>query len=196
VTVSARTPLIVVLAGPNGAGKSTSAAHLLRGALAVEEFVNADTIAQGLSAYRPESTAVTAGRVMLERLRVLARSRRDFAFETTLAGRGHARWLRDARAAGYRTHLIFLSLPSPDLAVARVEERVKRGGHHVPEDVVRRRYAAGLQNLFAVYHSAMDSWQVYDNADLAAPRLVASGAGGALPIVVDWNRWNHLKGSS
>ena len=81
-------PLVVVLAGPNGAGKSTSAAHLLRGALAVDEFVNADTIAQGLSAYRPESAAVTAGRVMLERLRFLARERRDFGFETTLAGRG------------------------------------------------------------------------------------------------------------
>ena len=84
-------PLLVVLAGPNGAGKSTSATHLLRGALAVDEFVNADTIAQGLSAYRPESAAVTAGRVMLDRLRFLARERRDFAFETTLAGRGHAR---------------------------------------------------------------------------------------------------------
>ncbi len=78
-------PLVVVLAGPNGAGKSTSAAHLLRGALAVDEFVNADTIAQGLSAYRPESAAITAGRVMLDRLRFLVRERRDFAFETTLA---------------------------------------------------------------------------------------------------------------
>lgn len=167
-----------MLAGPNGAGKSTSAAHLLRGALSVEEFVNADTIAQGLSAYRPESTAVTAGRVMLERLRFLARSRHDFAFETTLAGRGHARWLHQVRADGYRAHLIFLSLPSPDLAVARVKERVRHGGHHVPEHVVRRRYAAGLANLFAVYQAAMDSWQVYDNADFALPRLIASGTAG------------------
>jgi predicted ABC-type ATPase len=121
-----------VLAGPNGAGKSTSADDLLRGALAVDEFVNADTIAQGLSAYRPESTAVTAGRVMLERLRVLLRAKRDFAFETTLAGRNHARWLREARASGYRVHLIFLSLPSPDVAVARVEARALSGGHDVP----------------------------------------------------------------
>ena len=122
-------PLVVVLAGPNGAGKSTSAAHLLRGALAVDEFVNADTIAQGLSAYRPESAAVTAGRVMLDRLRFLARERRDFAFETTLAGRGHARWLQSLRAAGYRAHLIFLALPAAELAVARVAERVRQGGH-------------------------------------------------------------------
>jgi len=95
-------PLVVLVAGPNGAGKSTSAADLLRGALAVEEFVNADTIAQGLSAYRPETTAVAAGRVMLSRLHLLASRRGNFAFETTLAGRGHARWLRNLRASGYR----------------------------------------------------------------------------------------------
>ena len=99
------TPLVVMLAGPNGAGKSTSAPYLLKDALAVEEFVNADTIAQGLSAYRPETTAVAAGRVMLERLHVLAKARRDFAFETTLAGRSYERWLRALRATGYRAHL-------------------------------------------------------------------------------------------
>ena len=96
-----RIPLVVPLAGPNGAGKSTGAAHLLRGAMSVEEFVNADTIAQGLSAYRPEAAAIAAGRVMLERLRFLARERRDFAFEATLAGRGRARWL-DLQSSGYR----------------------------------------------------------------------------------------------
>jgi predicted ABC-type ATPase len=193
---STRTPLVVVLAGPNGAGKSTGAAHLLRGALAVEEFVNADTIAQGLSAYRPEAAAVAAGRVMLDRLRFLARDRRDFAFETTLAGRGHGRWLQALRASGYRAHLIFLSLPAPELAVARVAERVRQGGHHVPGDVVRRRFHAGLKNLLTCYPDSVDSWQVYDNADLAAPRLVAFGAAGASTVVVDGNRWNHLKASS
>lgn len=187
-----RTPLVVLLAGPNGAGKSTSAAHLLRGALAVEEFVNADTIAQGLSAYRPEAVAVAAGRVMLDRLRVLARERRDFAFETTLAGRGHARWLDELRRSGYRAHLIFLSLPSPDLAVARVAARVRQGGHHVPEDVVRRPFAAGLENLFTRYPDVVDSWQVYDNADLTGPRLIASAAAGTTAVIADANAWNNL----
>ena len=195
VTGRLHAPLVVILAGPNGAGKSTNAAHLLRGALAVDEFVNADTIAQGLSAYRPESTAVTAGRVMLGRLRVLVRNSRDFAFETTLAGRNHAHWLREARAAGYRAHLIFLSLPSPDLAVARVHERVRRGGHSVPEDVIRRRYEAGLQNLFDVYVPVVDGWQLYDNADFAAPRLIASGITGAAPVIVDRGRWDTLRAS-
>ena len=187
------TPLVVVLAGPNGAGKSTSAAHLLRGALAVEEFVNADTIAQGLSAYRPEAAAVAAGRIMLERLRYLARERRDFAFETTLAGRGHARWLREFRSIGYRAHLIFLSLPDPDLAVARVAERVRHGGHQVPEDVVRRRFFGGLENLFTRYRHIVDSWQVYDNADLTGPRLIASRAAGTEPRVQDSDAWENLK---
>jgi predicted ABC-type ATPase len=189
----AHVPLVVVLAGPNGAGKSTSAPYLLKEALAVDEFVNADTIAQGLSAYRPDTAAVTAGKVMLERLRALASVRRDFAFETTLSGRSHARWLRELQAAGYRTHLIFLSLPSADLAVARVADRVRRGGHDVPEAVVRRRFAAGLSNLFAVYMHVVGAWTIYDNADVVSPRLVASRAFGASTVVADAEAWESLK---
>lgn len=190
---AARTPLVVVLAGPNGAGKSTSAARLLRGALAVEEFVNADTIAQGLSAYRPEAAAVAAGRVMLERLRFLAREQRDFAFETTLAGRGLAHWLGSLRALGYRAHLIFLSLPDAGLAVARVAERVRQGGHHVPEAIVRRRFAGGLRNLFTSYPPVVDTWQVYDNADLSGPQLIASRVAGMNAVIADPTAWENLK---
>jgi predicted ABC-type ATPase len=186
-------PLAVVLAGPNGAGKSTTAPYLLKDALAVHEFVNADTIALGLSAYRPEAAAITAGRVMLERLRTLSSMRRDFAFETTLSGRSHVRWLRDLRASGYRTHLVFLALPSAELAIARVADRVRRGGHHVPDVVVRRRFIAGLRNLFAVYMNAVDSWTIYENADVVSPRLVASRAVGGSLIVADADLWNALK---
>lgn len=162
--MAGHTPLVMLLAGPNGAGKTTSAPYLLRGALAVEEFVNADTIAQGLSAYRPQAAAAAAGRVMLDRLHFLARERRDFAFETTLSGRAYARWVRALRASGYIVRLTFLSLPNADLAVARVAERVRQGGHHVPEEIVRRRFVAGLKNLFAIYMDVVDAWQVYDNA--------------------------------
>ncbi|MGE3842336.1 MAG: zeta toxin family protein [Vicinamibacterales bacterium] len=187
------TPLVVLLAGPNGAGKSTMAPYLLKDALAVDEFVNADTIAQGLSAYRPESTAIAAGRVMLDRLRTLARTHRDFAFETTLAGRSHARLGGELQANGYRTLLIFLSLPSPDLAVARVTDRVRRGGHHVPDTVVRRRFVAGLRNLFSVYMPAVDAWNVYDNADVVSPRLIASRAFGASAVIADAEAWKSLE---
>jgi predicted ABC-type ATPase len=161
--------------------------------LAVEEFVNADVIAQGLSAYRPDAASIAAGRVMLERLRFLADERRDFAFETTLAGRGHARWVSELRAAGYRAHLVFLALPSAELALARVADRVRRGGHDVPEAVVRRRFTAGLRNLFEIYTVGVDAWQVYDNADLAGPRLIAAGAPGQSPQVADQGGWAHLK---
>ena len=191
--MSKRTPLVVVLAGPNGAGKSTSAAHLLRGALTVDDFVNADTIAQGLSAYRPESVAVAAGRVMLDRLRFLARERRDFAFETTLAGRGHARWVQDLRAGGYRAHLIFLALHAADLAVARVAERVRQGGHDVPETVVRRRFVAGLRNFFDVYRSIVDGWHMYDNSTVTGPQLIAHRAPGASTTMADPVAWHRLE---
>lgn len=189
----ARTPLVVVLAGPNGAGKSTTAARLLRGALEVHEFVNADTIAMGLSAYRPESTAVAAGRVMLQRVQALAAAHVDFAFETTLSGRRHARWLRTLGASGYRTHLTFLSLPDPEVAVERVAERVRRGGHDVPANVIRRRYRAGLRNFFALYRHVVDSWQLYDNARVAGPRLIATGSVGQRREILDETVWARLE---
>ena len=191
--VMAHVPLVVVLAGPNGAGKSTGAPYLLKDALAIDEFVNADTIAQGLSAFRPDAAAVTAGKVMLERLRVLASLSRDFAFETTLAGRAHAFRLRKLQTVGYRTHLIFLSVPSADLGVARVADRVRRGGHHVPDAVIRRRFVAGLRNLFFVYMQVVDAWTIYDNADLVGPRLVASRAFGTNAVIADAEAWESLK---
>jgi predicted ABC-type ATPase len=182
---------VVVLAGPNGAGKSTGAARLLRGTLAVEEFVNADTIASGLSAYRAQEAAVAAGRILLARLDFLARRRRDFAFETTLAGLGHVRRLQTLGASGYRRHLVFLTLPDPDLAVARVAERVREGGHDVPDEVVRRRFTAGLRNLCRLYLDRVDSWQIYDNAG-AGPRPIASQAAPGALTVADAAAWKHL----
>jgi predicted ABC-type ATPase len=185
-------PLVVVIAGPNGAGKSTIAPWLLQGALVVTEFVNADTIAQGLSAFHPESVGVAAGRVLLTRIRSLARSRQDFAFETTLASRSFAPWLLALRASGYHAHLAFLSLPSPELAVARVVERVRRGGHDVPEGVVRRRFAAGLGNFFALYREVVDTWQMFDNCGVGEPRLLATGRAGEPAAVLHADAWENL----
>ncbi len=114
-------------------------------------------------------------------------------FETTLSGRSHARWLRDLQTAGYRTQLVFLSLPSAELAVARVADRVRRGGHHVSDTVVRRRFAAGVRNLFSVYMEVVDAWTIYDNADIASPHLVASRAVGAATVIADAEAWKFLK---
>ncbi len=185
-------PLVVVIAGPNGAGKSTTAPKLLSHALEVQEFVNADTIALGLSALRPETVAFAAGRVMLARLKALARLRADFAFETTLASRSFAPWLDTLRASGYRAHLAFLSLPNVELALSRVAERVRLGGHNVPADVVRRRFGSGLKNFFSLYRQRVDSWQVFDNSGLGVPSLIASRRPGESHRIEDREAWTNL----
>jgi predicted ABC-type ATPase len=141
-------PHVVVLAGPNGAGKSTAAPALLAGTLGLTDFVNADVIARGLSAFRPQDAALEAGRIMLERLRSLASLQASFAFETTLASRSFAPWIADLRRQNYVFHLVFLYLPGPEAAIARVAERVRSGGHDVPVETIRRRYTAGLRNFF------------------------------------------------
>ena len=135
---------------------------------------------------------MAAGRVMLARIRSLANAREDFAFETTLAGRNFARWLVAKRASGYRAHLAFLSLPSPELALARVAERVRHGGHDVPEEVVRRRFAAGLRNFFGLYQELVDTWQMFDNSGAGGPRLLATGRAGQPAEVVDADAWENL----
>jgi predicted ABC-type ATPase len=185
-------PHVFVIAGPNGAGKSTAAPALLRDLLGVAEYVNADLIAQGLSAFDPQSVAFQAGRVMLGRLRQLAARRRHFAFETTLATRGYLPWLRTLRADGFEVDLAFLWLPSPEMAVARVAERVRRGGHDVPAAVIRRRYERGLDNFFRLYHPIADRWWLFGNATEDAPRLIARSSSGAGAEIHDGQVWNQL----
>ncbi len=167
-------PHVILLAGPNGAGKSTVAQRLLRGALRVHEFVNADTIAAGLSAFEPESAAFHAGRVMLDRITELSRARKSFAFESTLAAKSFVPRLTRLKSKGYSVRLVFLFLPSPQLAIERVRQRVRLGGHDVPVSVIRRRYYAGARNFFNLYMPLADQWRIYDNSGLA-PRLVAIG---------------------
>jgi predicted ABC-type ATPase len=189
---------VTVLAGPNGAGKSTSAPEVLRNALGVTEFVNADVIARGLSAFDPESVALAAGRVMLTRLRDLAQKRESFAFETTLASRTFAPWLAELQGTGYHFHVVFLWLPSADAAVARVADRVLAGGHDVPEATIRRRYEAGLKNFFSLYQPLATSWRMYDNSTSLGPTLIAAGQGAkeqavALPTVWNWIKARYAR---
>jgi predicted ABC-type ATPase len=181
-------PHVVVLAGPNGAGKSTLAPLLLRDKLAVTEFVNADDIARGLSGFGPDGVALEASRIMLARLRVLADARESFAFETTLASRSYAPWLRQLAKQGFDLHLLFLWLPKIELALTRVIVRVRLGGHGVPADIVRRRFRAGIRNFFALYRPLATTWRVYDNSG-TAPDLVASGEGDATIVISDRRGW-------
>lgn len=163
-------PRVVVLAGPNGAGKSTSAARLVRDALKITEFVNADVIAAGLSAFAADRAAVAAGRILLERVRELAARGVDFAFETTLATRSFAPWLAGLVRAGAEVQVVFLALASPELALARVRARVALGGHDIPDDVVRRRHGRGLENLRELYAPLAASWTLLDASDLPTVR--------------------------
>lgn len=164
-------PSVVILAGPNGAGKTTASPFVIRDTLGIREFVNADHIAQGLSGFSPETTAVAAGRIMLSRLHELGRKRATFAFETTLATRSFAPWLRRLKGEGYRVHLLFLALPTPEFAIERVRLRVSQGGHDVPEDVIRRRFTRGLRNLFSLYAATTDELSIYDATE-ERPRVV------------------------
>ncbi len=186
-------PNVVVLAGPNGAGKSTSAPKLLKGVLGIYEFVNADIIAHGLSGFRPDQAGLAAGRIMLDRLRELARQRSSFAFETTLASRTFAPWIADLLRTGYQFHLVFLWLPTADLAVARVAARVQAGGHDVPEETIRRRYEAGLLNFFRLYRPMTTTWQLCDNSVSDNPKLIASGEAALTRFVVDSSAWEPIK---
>ncbi len=186
-------PSVVVLAGPNGAGKTTGAAKLLRDTLSVSNFVNADIIAQGLSGFSPDSAAVQAGRLMLERIHELAASRMTFAFETTLASRSFAPWLRSLIHDGYCFHLVTLWLPSPEMAIARVAQRVRMGGHFVADDTVRRRYHRGLDNLFAMYMPIATTWVIYDNSAPPASLAVASGGRKAETMIEKAEIWKELK---
>jgi predicted ABC-type ATPase len=194
--MSEKNPHVIVIAGPNGAGKSTTAPMLLKGTLGVTEFVNADVIAQGLSAFQPERAAFHAGRVMLERLHYLAKERVDFAFETTLASRSFAPWIAKLKQSGYTFHLVFLWLPSADYAVARVAERVRMGGHDVPEETIRRRYNKGIENFFQLYRSMADTWRMYDNSEPSWPRIVADGRNDTNETIYDPKTWNLTRGGT
>jgi predicted ABC-type ATPase len=185
-------PSLVVIAGPNGAGKSTLAPKLLQETLAVTEFVNADVIARGLSAFAPEQVAMAAGRLMLSRLRELAGQRVSFAFESTLASRSFAPLIRQLLHAGYQFHLVCLWLPSAALAVQRVASRVRMGGHAVPADVVRRRYHAGLHNFFQMYLPLATTWRMYDSSRGPMPELIAVGS-EATTVVYDEALWARAR---
>jgi predicted ABC-type ATPase len=188
---SFRGPRIFVVGGPNGAGKTTTATRLLPDDLAVRQFVNADVIASGLAAFAPETAALQAGRIMLERLAELTRLREDFAFETTLASRSFAPFLRRQQAAGYSVHIIYVWLRSPDLAVQRVGERVRRGGHHVPPDVVTRRYWRGLANFWSLYRPLADSWVLCDNSSRQRI-IVALGERETVTEIIDEELYGEI----
>jgi predicted ABC-type ATPase len=158
------TKKIFMIAGPNGAGKTTTAMSLISNIAILDEFINADEIARGLAPMHPESMSLTSSKLMIKRFKELLESNKSFAFETTASGTNYVKHLKEAKASNYEIHLMFLWLPSPDLAVKRVAQRVEQGGHHIPEDTIRRRYYAGLKNLIKHYLPLSDSALILDNS--------------------------------
>ena len=165
---------ILIIAGPNGAGKTTFATEFLLNEAGCRTFVNADMIAAGLNPFEPERSAVAAGRLMLRMIDDYVRKGESFAFETTLSGRSYARMIPRWQAQGYWVRLCFLRLPTADMAVARVRNRVIEGGHNVDEEVVRRRFNAGLQNFQQIYRDIVNEWRLYDATE-ESPKLAAEG---------------------
>ncbi len=165
---------IVIIAGPNGAGKTTFAEEFLPKEADCLNFINADLIARGLSPFAPEKVAYRAGRIMFAQMIALVKARESFALETTLSGLGYARMIPVWHRAGYHVKIIFLSLSSVDIALARIRSRVTQGGHDIPEVVVRRRFKRGLIHFEQIYKRLVNSWVLYDNSG-PLPKLLYSG---------------------
>lgn len=172
--MAAPKPTIYLIAGCNGAGKTTFANEFLPKEVKCLRFLNADEIARGLSPLNPNASAVKAARLLLKEVHDDIQRRDTFALETTLSGKTYVRLFRRARRLGYEIELHYLWLSSPAQAIARVRQRVRMGGHDVPEPYIRRRFKRSLANLIADYLPLATRWAIWDNRELLAKRLAFS----------------------
>lgn len=183
---------LYIIAGCNGAGKTTASYTVLPDILDCREFVNADEIARGLSPFNPEEMAIEAGRLMIKRINELLGKDETFAIETTLATKSYINLVHQAQGKGYVVTLVFFWLRNPELAMQRVAERVRNGGHNIPVPTTRRRYVSGINNLFNLYVPAVDCWVVYDNS--VSPRAaIARGGRNAQTIVYNNDLFKQMK---
>jgi predicted ABC-type ATPase len=188
-------PNLYIIAGCNGAGKTTASFTILPEMLNCKEFVNADSIATGLSPFNAESVAIEAGRIMLTRIDELIKARVDFAFETTLAAKSYVSLVKVAQWAGYKVTLLFIWLDSPRTAIQRVANRVAEGGHNIPEDVITRRYQRGIFNLLNLYMPVCDSWIVINNKNVV-PDLISKGTRRGNNIIENHFNWDVINAQS
>ena len=183
---------LYIIAGCNGAGKTTASMTILPKSLLVKEFVNADEIAKGLSPFNPEGVAIEAGRLMLERINYLLDKEESFSIETTLATCSYINLIRNAHKRGYIVNIIYFWLESPELAINRVAERVSKGGHNIPTDIILRRYSKGINNLFNLFMDEVDVWTIYDNS-LSKRERIAFGGKDIKTIVNNNNKFSKIK---
>jgi len=188
-------PNLYIIAGCNGAGKTTASLSFLPEMLNCYEFVNADSIAAGLSPLQPDKVAFEAGRIMLDRIKKLINEKVDFAFETTLSTKSYPSLLKSAKKNGYEIWLLFFWLPDPLMAIERVKSRVKNGGHSIPEDVIRRRYYRGVVNLINIYSQLADNWFVLDNST-SQSQLIVEGHNDVVSQVINNEIWTIINKTS
>jgi predicted ABC-type ATPase len=175
-------PNVYIIAGPNGAGKTTFAREFLPHYADCRNFVNADLIAQGMSPFAPDSVAFRAGRLMLAEIDFLTKRGADFGFETTLSGRSYLNLIGRLKNLKYEVHFFYLWIPGVELALRRVSERVLKGGHDVPEVIVRRRFDRSIENFLSQYRQLADSWTLFDNSGVT-PTPIALEKQGKLRIM-------------
>lgn len=185
------TKKLYIISGCNGAGKTTASVTILPEIFECKEFVNADEIAKGLSPFNPESVAIQAGKLMLERINYLLTQNDSFAIETTLTTKSYQNLVLQAHKKGFYVQLLYFWLPSPEFATARVAQRVKEGGHNIPKDVIYRRYYAGIKNLFEIYMPIVDYWVIYDNIT-SPPQKIGYGMKNNI-IITDTYKYNKIK---
>ena len=183
---------IVILGGPNGAGKTTAARVLLPEFFRLHPFLNADDFARDLAPESVESAAIAAGRLLIERMRTFVREGRSFAMETTCSGKSYVPLLRQCKASGWRVSLYYFWLPNPEDSIARVANRVRHGGHHIPDDVIYRRFKTGLRNMLELYLPLADNAEIYDNSDRKRI-LIAEKRDGVAFAVHDLERWARIE---
>ena len=185
-------PNLYIIGGANGSVKTTVALQILPYVLELFEYVNAENIAAGISPFNSESVAMESGKLMLQRLENLVNDKSDFAFETTLAARNFARFIRECKNQDYIINLIYFWLETPELAISRVRRRVASGGHNIPEDIIRRRYERGRRNLTDLYLPLCDTWIVYNNSG-DEPQLVAERGINQEVIIYEYGIWNQIR---
>jgi predicted ABC-type ATPase len=184
-------PTIYIIAGSNGAGKSTAANVILPQFLNCKEFVNADAIAAGLSPFQPETVSFQAGRIMLNRIKELIGEEKSFAFETTLTAKSYIPLLYEAKKKKYRIVLFYFWINSVKLALARIADRVKKGGHDIPKNVVERRFERSLFNLVNLFLPMCEEWSIFDNSS-EAMNLIANGNGTRAHTIHNHSIWEQI----
>lgn len=183
--------IIYVIAGCNGAGKTTASFTILPEILNCKIFVNADEIAKGLSPFQPEAVAFEAGRIMIERINSLIKDEKTFSIETTLSTKSYKKTFQRAIDLGYEIKLVYFWLNSSDLAIKRVERRVKEGGHDIPKEIIIRRFRRGLENLFKIYLPLLSEVMLFDNSDNKI-ELIAKGKYG-FQTILNIKKWETIK---